>query len=255
MLSFCSTMLFAQDVRARLESRGLPPDLVEQVTQIAADITAQGLPTEPLADKAIEGFAKQVPAARIVAALRQYGSRMADARSAVQLAGVAEPSGTLITAAADAMGRGLAAGEIGRVVRAAPHAELATPALTVAAALAAQGMPATVAADVVAHAIRGGSSATQILDLPSEVRAMESHGISPDDAGRQMLHGGSGPGGMGGLGGPGSDGRPGAGADGRGGLGAPPPPRPGGRGPGGGSAGGGGHPPGGSGEGGRPEHP
>lgn len=250
----------AQDVRARLSSRGLPSELVEQVSAIAADATAHGLPSDPIADKAIEGYAKQVPADRIVAALRQYGSRMVDARSAVQQAGVTQPSGTLIAAATDAMGRGLAAGEIGRVVRAAPQPELATPGLTVAAALAAQGMPAPVAADVVARAIRGGSSATQILDLPSEVRAMESRGISPDDAGRQMLRGGPGGGGPGGGGPgdgqhgggpgmPGADGHGGGEHDGRGGSGTPPPPRPGGggRGPGDGGHGGTPRPPGGTG--------
>lgn len=226
--------LFAQDVRARLESRGLPADLVDQVAAIAADATAQGLPSAPLADKAIEGFAKQIPGARIVAVVRQYGARMLDARSAVRDAGVAEPAGPLISAATDAMGRGFAAAEIGRLVRAAPQSEIATPGLTVAAALVAQGITTQVAADVVAQAMQGGSSAAQILDLPSAARAMQSRGMSPEDAGRELLRGGRGgreagapP--VGNRGPGGLDGRPGPGPDGRGGPGTgPTPPRPGG---------------------------
>jgi hypothetical protein len=206
-ISTASSVLCAQDdVRARLASRGLPADLVEQVTAIAADATARGLPAGPLADKAIEGFAKQVPGARIVAVVRQYGERMVDARTAVQSAGVSAPEGRLITAATDAMGRGFVAGDIDRVVRAGPRAEIATPGLTVAAALVAQGMPTSVATDVVAQAIQRGSSASQILDLPSVARVMQSQGMSPSDAGREMLHGGGpGPSG-GGNGGPRPDG-------------------------------------------------
>lgn len=237
----------AQDVRARLETRGLPAGLVDQVSAIAAEATSQGLPTAPLADKAIEGFAKQVPAERIVAVVRQYGARMIEARGAVQSAGVAQPEGRLIAAATDAMGRGFAAGEIGRVVRAAVNPQIATPGLTVAAALAAQGMPTTIAADVVAQAIQGGSTPAQILDLPSVARSMQSDGMSPENAGRAMLRGerphgpgapdapgrNQGPGRPGGI-----EGRPGSGGPGPsrppGDGSAPPPPRPGGnRGPGG----------------------
>jgi hypothetical protein len=215
------TVLWSQDdVRARLESRGLPTDLVDQVTAIAADATARGLPTAPLADKAIEGFAKQVPGARIVAVVRQYGERMIDARNAVQTAGVSAPEGRLITAATDAMGRGFVADDIGRVVRAGPRAEIATPGLTVAAALVAQGMPTSVATDIVAQAIQRGSSPAQILDLPSVARTMQSQGMSPSDAGREMLHGGRGPGGPDGNGGPRPDG-PRVGGEDRGGHGPP----------------------------------
>jgi hypothetical protein len=259
--------LAAQDVRARLEARGLPADLVQQVTLIAADATAQGLPTAPLADKAIEGFAKQIPAPRIIAAVRQFSARMLDARSAVHDAGVAAPPGDMVTAAAEAMGRGFQASDVGHVVRAAPRAELAASGLTVAAALTAQGMTTPRAVEVVTSALKGGNSSAQILDLPSAVRAMQSNGLTADEAGQQMLRGGppgdggrsGGPGPNGGQpgGGAGGDGRgPGLGGDGRGpgsgggshgpgpGGGTPPPPPRGGRPPDGGHSGPGGGQPG-----------
>jgi hypothetical protein len=240
------------DVRQRLETRGLPADLVEQVTAIAAEATAQGLPADPLASKAIEGFAKQVPAARIVAALRDYSVRMQSGREAVRDAGVTLPAGDVITAAADAMGRGLQPAQIGQLVRAAPQAQLVSPGLTVAAALTAQGMPAPRAVAVVTAAMQSGSSSSQILDLPSTAQAMQQRGMTPDQAGERMMHGGGGGGmaphdGFGGGEGEGGAGRHGQGGEGRSGPGAgsgpaPPPQRPpdgrhGNEGPGGG------HPP------------
>lgn len=227
LVAMLSTTAQAQtDVRARMEARGLPAELVQQVASIAADATAQGLPTDPLADKAIEGYAKQVPAARIVSVVREFGSRMLEARSAVNDAGVAAPQGELITAAAEALGRGLEASQVGRVVRAAPQSELATSGLTVAAALTAQGMTTPRAVDVVTYAIRHGRTAAQILDLPSTARAMQQRGFTAEQAGEQILRGAGGPGGPLRPDG-GRDGRPGTGRlpDGRPGSGAGPPPQ------------------------------
>ena len=62
--------LLAQDeqtVRTQLQARGLPPALVDEVSTAAADATAQGLPPDMLVDKAVEGWAKGVPQARIMA--------------------------------------------------------------------------------------------------------------------------------------------------------------------------------------------
>lgn len=243
LLAAPATLAAQSDVRARLTARGLPEDLVNQVTAVAAEATAQGLPAAPLADKAIEGYAKHVPAERIVAVVRQFTARMGQARGAVTAAGVRAPSGEVIAAAAEAMGRGLEAQQIGRVVRSARAPALTAPGLTVAAALVAQGMSAPRAVDVVAEALRSGRGANDILDLPSVARALESNGLSPDDAGQRILHGGEGV-----SGGPGRDGghveSPGDGGGGKGGRGpggssGPTPQRPpdgrDGRGPGGSS--------------------
>jgi len=250
-LALCPALLGAQDARARLEARGLPADLVTQVVQIAADATAQGLAADPLVDKAIEGFAKHVPSPRITAALQQFSARMVGGRAAVREAGIAAPSGELVTAAAEALGRGIAPAQVGSVVHAAREPALAAPALTVAAALTAQGMGTDQAVAVVSDAMRQGRTAAQILDLPSLARSMQASG-TPDEAGRRMMRGegppggprpGDGPDGRG-IGGPGPDGRKGMPG------GPPPPPRPpdGGRhGGSGGSSGPGG--------GGQPGHP
>lgn len=194
-------------VRARLEGRGLPAPLIVQVESVAARAAEQGLPTEPLADKAIEGFAKHIPAPRIVAAVRAFAGRMGDGRAAIRDAGLASPDGALIAAAAEALGTGLARADIGTVVRAAPEPPLAAPALTVAAALTAQGFTTAQAVDVVAQAMRGGRTMAQLLDIPGVARGLQQQGLTPAEAGRRILSGAPLPGGGGG--GPGHGAGPG----------------------------------------------
>jgi hypothetical protein len=217
------------DVRALLAARGLPADLVDGVAAVAADAAERGLPTSPIADKALEGWAKRAPAERILSVVQAFSTRMGDAQAALRGAGLAAPPGGVIAAAADAMGRGMSASQVSTVVRAGPGAD-AAPALHVAAALSSQGMGMDQAVTVVSAAIRDGRSSDQILEMPSAMRAMQAQGLPPTEIGRQLMEGGGrGPGGPG-RGGPGSMG-PGSGGPGPGGM-----QRPGGnRGPGSGS--------------------
>jgi len=216
---------YAQDggVRAQLTARGLPADLVDGVAAVAADAAGRGLPTAPLADKALEGWAKRVPSARIVSVVQQFAGRMVEARDAVRTAGAAAPSGEVVAAAAEAMNRGMSAAQVGEVVRAAPASPSAAPGLRVAAALSAQGMAMEQAVTVVAGAMHDGRAVEQILDLPSVMRAMQARGMAPPEIGRQLLHGA--PGGAG-MRGPGAGLRPEAGPGGAGPqAGRPVPPR------------------------------
>ncbi len=188
-------------VGARLAARGLPADLVQQVERVAADAAAQGVPAGPLADKAIEGWAKHVPPARIVSALQQFAGRMAEAGAAVRAAGLEHPTGSLVAAAAEAMGGGLKADEIGTIVRAAATPEAAAPGLSVATSLAAQGISDAQAVTIVVNALRRGRSMAQLLDLPSVARSMHEQGMSPGEIGDRLLpHHGDDPGGGGGQG-------------------------------------------------------
>jgi hypothetical protein len=179
------------DVRGTLEARGLPAQLVADVTAVAAEATAQGLPADPLVDKAIEGWAKRVPAPRILAVIRQFRLQLFDARHAVVGDGVGEPLGTVVSAAAEAMGRGITAEQVGTVVRAAPRPESSAPGLRVAAALTAQGLSSDQAVAVVIEAMQRGQTDAQLLDLPSVARAMHARGLGPAQIGQQMMGGGA----------------------------------------------------------------
>ena len=230
LLLVCPAALAAQgpDVLARLAERGLPPELAQRVLDVAQSAAARGLPGDAIADRAIEGWAKRVPAARIVAALEQYAVRLGDARDAVGQAGVATPPPALIVAAAEALGRGLGPSQVGAVVHAARTPGAVAPGLSVVTALTAEGLASDAAVGVVVAAMREGRSADQLLDLPSTARALRAGGMEPGDVGRRMMGGGPGgerPGGVG----PRPPGMP-PGMPGRG-----PPPAPGGhRPPGGG---------------------
>lgn len=177
------------DVRAQLGARGLPPALAEQVATIAVEAAARGVPTGPLANKAIEGWSKHVPDARIVTAVRQLSVRLAEAREAVRAAGLASPPGEVVAAAAEALGRGIGQAEIAAVVRAAPTPVAAAPGLSVAAALVAEGLASDQAVAVVVDALRAGRPIARILDMPSLARAMHAQGMTPADIGREMLRG------------------------------------------------------------------
>lgn len=174
-------------VEARLTARGLPADLAREVQAIAADAASRGVPAEPLADKAIEGWAKHVPAARIVSAVRLFAGRMAEAGAAVRGAGLEAPPGALIAAAAEAMGGGLKAEQIRSVVRAADAPEAAAPGLSVAAALTAQGLASQQAVTIVVDAMHRRRPMSQLLDLPSLARSMHEQGLSPGEIGDKLM--------------------------------------------------------------------
>ncbi len=190
-------------IRARLDARGLPPDLAQQVTAVAERAAARGLPGQAVADKAIEGWAKNVPAARILAAVEAYAGRLDDARTTLGRAGLGAPGAASVVAAAEALGRGLSEAEVADVVRAARARGALAPGLTVAAALRAQGLASAQAVGVVVEAMRRNRSVEQLLDLPSVARAMEAEGLDAGEVGRRLLRGESGDGGD-------RDGRPGA---------------------------------------------
>ncbi|MGD2135682.1 MAG: hypothetical protein PVF27_05955 [Gemmatimonadales bacterium] len=173
----------------QLRQRGLPAELIAQVEAIAADATAQGLPTAPLADKAVEGWAKHVPPPRIEMAVQQLVTQMTQARESLRSAGIEVPPGLVVAAAAEAMGRGITAEQIGSVLGATEDAELAGHGLRVASALVAQGIPGREAIDVVVGTVRGGGHVSDLLDLPSTAQAMRAQGMTAAQVGQRMLEG------------------------------------------------------------------
>jgi hypothetical protein len=176
-------------IRARLEARGLPARLTDQVAAIAASASAQGVPQGPLADKAIEGWAKRVPEARIVEAVRMFASRMAVAVRAVRGGGLATPPGQVVAAAAEAMGGGLDADQVRTIVRAAPSPTAAGPGLSVVAALKAQGLASNQAVAIVVGAMHNHRPVADLLDLPSVARSMRDQGMTASEVGQHILDG------------------------------------------------------------------
>src|SRR5437870_11274891 len=114
--------LAAQSVRGRLEAR-VPMAAVPTVDSLVQVAAREGLPTEPLVQKALEGGAKHVSAPRIGAAAQEMLEQLRDARALLVRAGDAPPATAAeVTTIYAALKRGLPGPVVERVV-AALHQE------------------------------------------------------------------------------------------------------------------------------------
>ena len=155
----------------------LPPEVFQQVDLVVASAIENGLPAEPLWDKALEGAAKRVPPPRITPVVAEYSSRLSTARGA--LGGVQAPA-TLV-AAADALRRGVPRDVIGQL---GPSGQRTPIALVVLGDLVETGVPADRALDVVREALVRRSADEDMLGLGARVRAAmrggQSAGVAAD---------------------------------------------------------------------------
>ncbi|HEX9705890.1 MAG TPA: hypothetical protein VGA20_11635 [Gemmatimonadales bacterium] len=168
------------EVAERLRGR-VPAEVVAAVERLAAD-APKGVPVDPLVQKAIEGSAKGVPAARVVAALEVLARRLESSLVALRGAGVDEPDAGTVEAGAFALGTGIGERELGQLARLSrpPHTPEAT--LRVAGALAALGVPHAQTVELVAQAIDDGGSAADVVNLPAQVQAGIGRGLTPGQA-------------------------------------------------------------------------
>jgi hypothetical protein len=176
-------------VRSRLVARGVPASLAASVQRVAADASRRGLPSGPLVDKTLEGWAKRVPADRILAAVRGLAVRLGEAQDALARANSPYARQTaVLSGAADALARGLSRDDVTRIAAEARRSDLAAAGLSVAAALAAQGISRGDATELVVNAVRAQSGANaRVLDLPGAARAMLASGVPAGEVGRRML--------------------------------------------------------------------
>ncbi len=177
------------DVAGRLAGR-VPPEVARAVQDIAAGLTARGLPADPLIDKAIEGGAKRVPAERVIAAVRALAGRLDQAAGALQAGGIAVPRADAVEGGADALNAGLNADQVRAlaILSRPPY----DPALTlrVAAELAALGVGPDRTVELLRNAIKAGGTPTDLLNLPAQVAQGIARGETPPQAAEGLAHGG-----------------------------------------------------------------
>src|SRR5256885_585872 len=138
LLMLVASPLAAQSVRSRLEAR-VPMAAVPTVDSLVQVAAREGLPTEPLVQKALEGGAKHVSAPRIGAAAQEMLEQLRDARALLVRAGDAPPATAAeVTTIYAALKRGLPGPVVERVVAALPQ-EPRGSALHSVADLAARG--------------------------------------------------------------------------------------------------------------------
>jgi hypothetical protein len=175
ILTFPSVVL-AQDARMERIRQVYPVGAVVEIEGILAEAEAQGVPTDPLIAKALEGAAKGVPADRVVAALSAYRERLGESRSLIGSGrGAAE-----VVAGADALRRGVP-GQTMRSLAGEHEGDLAVP-LVVLGDLMDAGVPVDNAYMVVQNALQHRHGPEEMLAIPGAVRRMTREGQTPSQA-------------------------------------------------------------------------
>jgi hypothetical protein len=169
-------VLAAQDVRLERIRQAYSPEAAAQIENIVTEAEAAGVPVEPLLDKALEGAAKGVPAARVVAAVASYSQRLAESRA---LVGPGYDAASVV-AGADALRRGVTPGTVQSLAGANPE-DLAVP-LVVLGDLVDAGVPVDQAFAVVQEALTKGHGPEEMLAIPGTVRRLMRQGQSASDA-------------------------------------------------------------------------
>ena len=172
--------LLGQDRAARLREV-YSPEAAAQIEAVVQEAGRNGIPMAPLYDKALEGAAKRVPAARVMPALREYSGRMQRAQG---LLGGA-PRAAWVVAGADALRRGVAGDALTSIGREAGDR---TPmALVVMGDLMEAGVPSGRAMEVMNEALVRTTGEDGLLDVPTALRRLVREGALAPDAARQVL--------------------------------------------------------------------
>jgi len=182
-LGLAAAPLTAQNGNPRLAGR-VPAAALPAIDSIIATAVAESLPTEPLVQKALEGGAKNVPAARLVNGVRRGLLQLRAARVIVARAvpGQPPPEGH-VAAVSAALARGLPAPIVERLLTVAPN-EAPGPALHAAADLIAHRFDPDSAADLLVDAHNKGLRDGRLLDVAvaADHELQRGGGRSPSEA-------------------------------------------------------------------------
>jgi hypothetical protein len=154
------------------------PVVVRTLDSLLALADAQGLPREPLIQKAIEGTAKGAPPERIVGALGVLLARLHAAADALRRGGIT-PNASTIEAGAFALSAGLDSGSITALARAGSAAGAVDVTLRVGGTLAAIGVPSAQVLELVTQALRSGDPPAALLAMPGRVQSAIARGATP----------------------------------------------------------------------------
>ncbi len=175
-----SNTLLGQDRAARVRE-AYSPEAAAQIEAVIQAASRNGVPVAPLYDKALEGAAKRVSAARLMPVLREYSGRMERAQGL--LGGTREVA--WLVAGADALRRGVAADALTTI---GLDAGARTPmALVVMGDLLEAGVPAGRAMEVMQEALVRTIGDEGLLDVPTALRRLVRDGALAPDAAGEML--------------------------------------------------------------------
>ncbi len=163
--------LRAQDARldARLDARTR-----EAVVAIVDSARGDGIPTEPLVQKALEGASKHADGARILSAVQRLSRELGDARSALGTTS----SDAEVIAGASALHAGIAPAALSRMRASRTHGSL-TVALAVLSDLVARGVPGDTATTVISALTVAGTQDAELLRFQQGVERDIAQGATP----------------------------------------------------------------------------
>jgi hypothetical protein len=170
-----ASALTAQE-SARERAQGvLAPEVFAELAALATEMSASGIPEEPLFNKALEGAAKRVPPERLLPAVRDYATRLGEARRAFG----PDASVPLLVAGADALQRGVPRAALESLPSDRPRSPMAVLALT---ELIESGVPRDRAIQILREAIAQRTRDDRMLDISARVRQLIRQGVAPQDA-------------------------------------------------------------------------
>ena len=158
-------------------SQRLEPGTAAEVERLVDTARIDGLPTEPLVSKALEGEAKGASSERIVAAVRAQLAALSDARGALGRAS----SEAEMVAGAGAILAGVPRDSLARLRQTRPGKSLVVP-LVVLADLVARKVPGEAAATAGLAGARAGAGDPELLRRRAGVARDSAGGMRPAHA-------------------------------------------------------------------------
>lgn len=167
-------VLRAQDARlgARLDARTR-----DAVVLLIDSARSDGIPSEPLVQKALEGASKHADGPRILVAVRALAHELGDARAALG----ASSSDAEVIAGASALHAGIAPVALTRMRASRTHGSL-TVALAVLSDLIARGVPGDTATTVISALTDAGTQDVELLRFQQGVERDIAQGATPSAA-------------------------------------------------------------------------
>jgi hypothetical protein len=167
--------LGAQETPRDRAQRALPPEVFREVSALADEMSQAGVPAAPIYSKALEGAAKRVPPPMLLPAVRDYASRLGEARQAFGV----EAATPLLVAGADAIQRGVSVEALRGLPADRPRSPLA---VVVLADLLESGVPTDRALAILREIMMQRVQDDRMLDVSARVRRLIRDGLTPQEA-------------------------------------------------------------------------
>lgn len=172
-LAFAASAFAQQPAEDRLAGR-LDGDTRERVVALVDSLKREGLPTEPIVDRALEGASKRADGALIVKVVRSFASHLRVAR---QVLGASSNDREII-AGANALKAGIKAEELARI-RATREGQRYAVAFDVLTGLKNRNVPNDTAVRVIGALVKLAANDQQYVTLLDQVERSIAAGVAP----------------------------------------------------------------------------